>query len=92
MLERRIWTKNLRDLMSELEESRAGREEGRLKKFTSILDLLNLWQSNENDFRTKMLESGKQEKAEDAAEVEKLSGVEELVALISGQTKDEARR
>lgn len=84
--------KNLRDLMSELEESRAEREEGRNKKFTSILDLLNLWQSNENDFRTKMLESGKQEKAEDAAEVEKLSGVEELVALISGQTKDEARR
>lgn len=82
--------KRLQSLMDVLETARSERIKGQQQRVASVWDLLEPWMKDEG-FRNRMLEAGEQEKLDDAAEVERLSGVEELVALISGQTKEEGK-
>lgn len=83
--------KQLKDLMSKLETARSEREKERKDRYTSIIDLLEPWQKD-SEFRDRMLQAGIEEKEEDKREVERMSGVEEIIALISGQSKEEAQR
>ncbi len=88
--------KRLESLMKNLETARSDREKERKDRYVSVVDILDAWAKNADimgngPLRDRWLEAGKEEKAEDAAEVERLSALEEMVALISGQTKDEAR-
>lgn len=89
--------KRLLDIMSHLEGARAEREQARKNRNFSVQDLLDAWMQNreltagQGPFRDKLLQGGIDEKDKDTAEVERLSAEEEIVALISGQSKEEAR-
>lgn len=88
--------KQLKDLMDRLEESRSERDKERRDRYVSISDILEAFQKNTDltgngPFRDTLLAGGKAEKEEDAKEVERLTALEEAIALISGQSKEEAR-
>lgn len=83
--------KRLESLMKTLETTRSERLKGVQAKYTSIWDLLEPWMKDD-ERRNKWIDAGIAEKEEDAAEVERLSGLEDLIAVVSGQTKDEAKR
>lgn len=89
--------KRLESLMENLEMARSERENERKNRDFSVLDLIDLWMQNaeaspgQGGFRDKQIEGGIQEKEQDAKEVERLSAEEETIALISGQSKGEAR-
>lgn len=82
--------KRLESLMKTLETTRSERLKGVQAKYTSIWDLLEPWMKDE-ERRNKWIDAGIAEKEEDAAEVERLSGLEDLIAVVSGQTKEEGR-
>ncbi len=89
--------KQLKDLMDRLEESRSKRDKERRERHLTVADLLEAFQKNteltqgNGAFRDTLLAGGVEEKTGDAVEVERLSALEEAIALISGQSKEEAR-
>ncbi len=78
----------LKSLMEALEETRSKRQAGKNERNQSILNLLEAWQQDEQK-RTDMIAMGDREKAEDLKEVGRLRDLDDLTALISGQTEDE---
>ena len=82
--------KQLQELMKKLETSRAERNEDRDKRNSSILNLFDAWQKDEEK-RMDLIEQGIKEHEEDAREVGRLTELDDITALIAGQTKEEAR-
>lgn len=81
--------KTLGGLMSKLEASRAKRKEEFEARGTTVLNMLEAWQTNPA-WREAMIALGEIEKREDNDEVKRLTDMDELMALISGQTMEEA--
>lgn len=81
--------KRLSDLMSDLEEVRSKRLDARQNRYGSILDILDAFMKDEDVRNRVFIKEGIAEKDEDKAEVERLSGVDELMAMVSGQSKEE---
>lgn len=82
--------KELRSLMLSLETERAKRMKERNDRAPSVLALLDVWMKDK-ERRDEWIKEGVKEKQEDAKEVERISGIEDLIALVSGQSKEEAR-
>ena len=87
--------KRVESLMGKLEIARSERDKERRDRYVSIVDILDAWQKNQDltgngPLRDSWVQGGIDEKAEDAKEVERLSALEEMVALVSGQSKEEA--
>lgn len=82
--------KRLSDLMSDLEEVRSKRIDAQRTRMGSVLDILDAF-SKDEDMREKLLDDAIAEKEEDKAEVERLDAVDELWAMVSGQSKEEGR-
>ncbi len=80
----------LKSLMEGLEGSRAKRLDAVKERNTSVLNLVDAWM-NDPEWRADIIEIGKREKAEDAAEVIRLRGMDEVIALITGQSEEEGR-
>lgn len=76
-------------IMGDLESTRAKRDEHKTKRNESVLNLLEAWQKDEQT-RNDIIAFGEREKAEDKDEVQRLSQMEGVIALIAGQTKTEA--
>lgn len=76
-------------IMGDLESTRSKRDEHRTKRNESVLNLLEAWQKDE-ETRNDIIAFGEREKKEDREEVRRLSEMEQVVALIAGQTKTEA--
>jgi hypothetical protein len=81
--------KRLSDLMKDLETVRSKRLDAQRDRYGSIIDILDAFMKDEDMRNRIFLDEGIAEKDEDKAEVERLSGVDELMALISGQSKEE---
>lgn len=81
--------KRLSDLMSDLEQVRSKRLDAKHSRYASVLDILDTFMKDEDLRNRVFIDEGIAEKDEDKAEVERLSGVDELMALISGQSKEE---
>lgn len=75
--------------VSDLESTRAKRDEHRTKRNESVLNLLEAWQKDEQT-RNDIIAFGEAEKAADKEEVKRLTNMEGIVALIAGQTHQEA--
>lgn len=83
--------KRLESLMEKLETARSERLEKRDDRFKSVVDLLDIWMKDK-ERRDNWIKAGVEEKEQDKAEVERLSGLEDMIALISGQSKEEAEQ
>ena len=81
--------KRLSDLMKDLETVRSKRIDARQNRYGSIIDILDAFMKDEDARNRVFLDEGIAEKEDDKTEVERLSGVDELMALISGQSKEE---
>jgi hypothetical protein len=81
--------KRLSDLMKDLEEVRSKRIDAKRNRYGSIIDILDAFGKDEDSRNRIFINEGIAEKDEDKEEVERLSGVDELHALISGQSKEE---
>lgn len=79
----------LAGMLKELELSRAKRIADKESRNSSILNLLEPWQTDEQ-FRDQLLSLGEAEKAEDATEVKKLRDLDDVTALIAGMTEWDA--
>lgn len=79
----------LKTLMEGLEETRSKRQAGKNERNQSILNLLDPWMLDEQK-RADMVAMGDREQEEDVKEVGRLRDLDDLTALISGQTEDEA--
>ncbi len=79
----------LKILMEGLEEVRSKRLKERENRNTSIWNLFEAWM-NDPEYRADILALGQREKAEDAREVKKIKDMDELIALITGQSEEEA--
>lgn len=80
----------LNQLMTGLEQVRAKRIDAMKERNASILNLLDEWMKDEQK-RKDIIDMGIQEKDEDTREVGRLRDLDELTALISGQSEDEGR-
>ena len=76
------------DLLEKLTESRAQRLEGKISENASVLPLIELWQNEEK--RNQLIDLAKLEKQEDKDEVKRLADYDSVIALIAGQTEEEA--
>jgi len=74
--------------MASLESTRAKRDEHKVQRNQSVLNLLEPWQKSQ-EFREDLLALGEKEKTEDAAEMGRLAGMDGVVALIAGMTLKE---
>lgn len=81
--------KRLESLMSSLEESRAKRKQSIDARSGSVLFLFDAWMKDEQK-RNDLLDLGSVEHAEDAKEVGRIRDLDDMTAIISGQTEDEA--
>lgn len=72
-----------------LESTRAKRDEHKTKRNESVLNLLEAWQKDEQT-RNDIIAFGEKEKQEDKDEVKRLSQFDGVIALIAGQTHQEA--
>lgn len=81
--------KRLSELMRDLEQVRSKRLDSQRDRYGSVVDILDTFMKDEETRNRVFLDEGVAEKEEDKAEVERLSGVDELMALISGQSKEE---
>ena len=79
----------LAKLMANLEETRSKRQAGKNERNQSILNILEAWQQDEQKRTDLVVLMGDREKAEDEREVGRLRDLDDLTALISGQTEDE---
>lgn len=80
----------LKQLMEALEQVRSKRLDAMKERNASILNLLDEWMKDEQK-RKDIIDMGIQEKDEDAREVGRLRDLDELTALISGQSDEEGR-
>lgn len=83
--------KRLSDLMSDLEQVRSKRLDAQKSKYGSVLDILDAFNKDEDARNRVFLDEGISEKKEDEEEVERLTGVDELWALVSGQSAEEGK-
>ena len=74
-------------LLESLKEKRSDRLKNQLKENASILNLVEMWKSEES--RTKMIKLANMRKEAVAEEVEKLSTMDEIKARIMGISEDE---
>jgi len=79
----------LKQLMEALEQVRSKRIDAMKERNASILNLLDEWMKDEQK-RKDIIDMGIQEKDEDKREVGRLRDLDELTALISGQSEEEA--
>lgn len=79
----------LEKLMETLEGSRSKRLAARDTRNSSILNLFDAWRGDP-EWRASLLALGQREKAEDAAEVKRLKEMDDVIALVSGQSEEEA--
>ncbi len=79
----------LEKLMSTLEDSRSKRIGQRDLRNNSILNLFDAWR-DDPEWRADLIEIGRREKEEDATEARRLRDMDDVIALISGQTLEEA--
>ncbi len=79
----------LKTLMEGLEEARSTRLDAAKDRNATVLNMFEAWM-NDPDWRADIVEMGKREKREDAEEVKRIRGVEDLIALVSGQSEEEA--
>lgn len=79
----------LKTLMEGLEEARSKRLGALKDRNASILNLFEAWRSDPI-WRESLVSLAKREKAEDAAEAKRLYDMDDVIALISGQTIEEA--
>lgn len=77
-------------LMDKLEESRSDRHAKVDARSGSILNLFDAWRKNEEQ-RQDILKVGKNEKEQDAREVGRIRDLDDVTALICGQTIAEAQ-
>lgn len=81
--------KRVDDTMGKLISSRAKRLDNRFQENASILNLVEAWQNEKT--RLQLIELAKEQKNREAEEIEKLSDMESVVALIAGFSKERAR-
>lgn len=81
--------KQLQDLMTKLESSRSKRLGEKDERNSTILNLFDAWQKDEEK-RTDLIEQGKKEHEEDAREVGRLKELDDITALIAGMSREEA--
>ncbi len=79
----------LEKLMSGLETVRSKRLSERDTRNNSILNLFDAWRDDPG-YRADLIAIGRREKQEDAAEVRRLKDMEDVIALVSGQSEEEA--
>lgn len=75
-------------LINILSGTRKDRIKGKENRNASILNLVEAWQKQEK--RHELIELGEKEHEKDKKEVERLSDMDAVIALIAGLTKDEA--
>jgi len=79
----------LKDLMASLETSRSKRLSARDERNATVLTLFEAWMTDEQK-RKDIIAMGQREKLEDKREVGRLRDLDDLVALVSGQTEEDA--
>lgn len=79
----------LKKLIEGLEGSRNQRIKDRESRSSSFLDLVGAWQKEES-VRIDMLRMGQKEKAADKKEVLRIKEMDDVMAIIAGQTESEA--
>lgn len=79
----------LEKLMAGLEEVRSKRISERQKRNATLLDMFEAWM-NDPEWRADIVGIGLREKREDAEEVRRIRTVDDVIALISGQSEEEA--
>ncbi len=75
--------------MEALEEARSKRLGQRDERNNSILNLFDAWR-DDPEWRADLIGIGSREKQEDADEVKRLRDMDDVIALISGQSEEEA--
>ncbi len=80
-------SKQQKELLGKLTKSRSDRLSNRIEGL-HIVNIFNAWLDEET--RVDLLSLGDLEKSEDAAEVKRLNSMERVIALIAGQTEEEA--
>ncbi len=83
--------KEYQSLVKGLESTRAEREDLKTKRSESVLPLLEAWQKDE-DARKGLIKQGQIEHEADEKEFDRLSTFDSVVALIAGQSRNEAIR
>jgi hypothetical protein len=83
--------KEYQSLVKTLESTRAEREDLKTRRSESVLPLLEAWQKDE-DARKGLIKQGQAEHEADEKEFERLSTFDSVVALIAGQSRNEAVR
>ena len=81
--------RRLADLMKNLETSRSERIKEKDGRNATVINILDEWMKDERK-RNDMLEIGIKEHEEDAREVGRLRDMDDMTALIAGQSEDEA--
>ncbi len=79
----------LEKLMAGLEEARSKRIGERQKRNATLLDLFEAWMTDP-EWRADIVAAGKHEKAKDAEEMRRIRTMDDIIALISGQSEEEA--
>ncbi len=79
----------LKTLMEGLETARSKRLDSLKDRNATLLNMFEAWM-NDPDWRADIVGMGQREKRQDAAEVERIRTVDDLIALISGQSEEEA--
>lgn len=81
--------KRVDDTMSKLVQTRSKRQDGKLQDNASVLNLVEAWQNEKQ--RLQLLEIAKEQKTLEGEEVDKLSDMDSVIALIAGLSKERAR-
>jgi hypothetical protein len=79
----------LKILMSDLETVRSKRLDDIKDRNATLLNMFEAWM-NDPDWRADIIAAGQREKKEDADEVARIRGTDDIIALISGQSIEEA--
>lgn len=81
--------KRVDDTMTKLVQTRSKRLDNKFQENASILNLVEAWQTEKQ--RMKMIELAKEQKLLEGEEVDKLSDMDSVIALIAGFSKERAR-
>lgn len=82
----------LKQLMEALEENRAKRNKDRESRSASLLNLLEIWQNDEQKRQDMIDQNGIAEKEDDVKEFGRIRDFDDIVAIIAGQSPEEATR
>ncbi len=80
--------KRQRELYNDLNEKRSERLKGKIKESASVLHLVELWKNEES--RERMIKIANQKRDKVKAEIDRLEDMDDLIASISGLSKEEA--